>query len=165
MGEKEVTELAEELNIQCNYGNHSAVEGILDKYKVSGDNKQAVAISCRGLFGYSPLHAASSNGHPEVLKLLLKYKEDLDVNSKTIDGGYTPLHLAASSGHISCVEVLLEHKEIDTNVIDAFGRTPLETAEQNFKNDVAKLLRSHGKKSKTILLCINTAYTKSKVVT
>ena len=146
MGEKEVTELAEELYIQSNYGNRSAVEEILDKYKISGDNEQTGA---EGLFGYSPLHAASSNGHHEVLKSLLKYKEDLDVNRKTVDGGYTPLHLAASSGHIDCVNVLLEHKEIDTNVTDAFGRTPLDTAEQNFKNDVAKLLRTYGKKIKT----------------
>ena len=33
----------------------------------------------------------------------------------------------------------------DIHVTDAFDRTPLETAEQNFKNDVAKLLRTHGK--------------------
>lgn len=135
IGEKEVTEIAEELYIQSNYGDYKAVERILDNYRVSDDDdKQADTIPhAAGLFGYSPLHVASSNGHAEVLKSLFDYKEGLDVNSRTVDGGYTPLHLAASSGHANCVEVLLEHKKIDINVTDAFGRTPLETAEQNLK--------------------------------
>ena len=135
-----VTEVAEELYVQSNYGNHREVKGILDKFETTGDQADSI-----GLFGYSPLHAASSNGHHEVLKLLLKY-EDEHVNGKTVDGGYTPLHLAASAGHVDCVKVLLEHEKIDTSVTDAFGRTPLDTAEQNIKSDVAKLLRSYGKK-------------------
>ena len=59
--------------------------------------------------------------------------------------GYTPLHLAASAGHTDCVEELLNYPRTDMRVTDIVGRTPLETAEQNFKNNVAKLLRSHGK--------------------
>ena len=113
----------------------------------------------RGLFGYSGLHAASSNGNAKWLSTLLADGSNVSlVNSKTVDGGYTPLHLAASAGHADCVEELLDCNETDIHVTDAFGRTPLETAEQNFKNDVAMLLRSHGKNidllSNTFLLQI-----------
>ena len=107
-----------------------------------------IVTSARGLFGYSKLHAAASNGQAHLLKLLLpddSNEHSKDVNGKTVDGGYTPLHLAASAGHVECVEELLNCHETDMHVTDAFGRTPLETAEQNFKNDVAMLLRSHGK--------------------
>ena len=109
------------------------------------------AASAKGLFGYSKLHAAASNGNADSLKLLLADDANAsEVNRKTVDGGYTPLHLAASAGHAACVEELLKYHKTDMHVTDAFGRTPLETAEQNFKNDVAKLLRSYGKR-----LCIN----------
>ena len=104
------------------------------------------AASARGLFGYSKLHAAASGGDADSLKLLLSDDANTDdVNGKTVDGGYTPLHLAASAGHGDCVEELLKYHKTDMHVTDAFGRTPLETAEQNFKSDVAKLLRSYGK--------------------
>ena len=109
------------------------------------------AASAKGLFGYSKLHAAASNGNAFALKLLLADDTNAsEVNGRTVDSGYTPLHLAASAGHADCVEELLKYHKTDMHVTDAFGRTPLETAEQNFKNDVAKLLRSYGKR-----LCIN----------
>ena len=105
-----------------------------------------LGAAARGLFGYSKLHAAASNGQHELLNLLLEDPANTsDVNGKTVDGGYTPLHLAASAGHHKCVAELLTCDVVDIHVTDAFGRNPLETAEQNFKNDVAKLLRSHGK--------------------
>ena len=106
-----------------------------------------VAVDTRGLFGYTKLHEAASNGDANLLKsLLCDDSNGNDVNSKTVDGGYTPLHLAASAGHAGCVEELLKYHKTDIHVTDAFGRIPLETAEQNFKNDVARLLRSHGKR-------------------
>ena len=94
-----------------------------------------------GLYGYSELHRAASSGQATLLESLLS--ED-SVNSKTVDGGYTPLHLAASAGHADCVNVLLKYHRTDIHVTDAFGRTPLEIAEQYFKTTVAKLLRSYG---------------------
>ena len=123
----------------------------------SGNNQQrandvnhlgddAATAGARGLFGYSKLHAAASNGHANSLKTFLaEDPNSSDVNGKTVDGGYTPLHLAASAGHGECVEELLQCHKTDIHVTDAFGRTPLETAKQNFKIDVAKLLRTHGK--------------------
>lgn len=110
------------------------------------DSALGATPAARGLFGYSRLHAAASNGDSHSLNSLLKDPANIsDINGKTVDGGYTPLHLAASAGHDNCVAELLDCDKADIHVADAFGRTPLETAEQNFKNDVAKLLRSYGK--------------------
>ena len=128
--------------------NANKEQGTEDKTSISenlGDDS-TLGTTARGLFGYSRLHAAASNGHADSLKSLLKDPANTsDINGKTVDGGYTPLHLAASAGHDKCVVELLDCDETDIHEPDAFGRTPLETAEQNFKNDVAKLLRSHGK--------------------
>ena len=108
-----------------------------------GDDINATAGG-GGLFGYSQLHVAASNGQAALLKLLLA-ENSSDVNGKTDYGGYTPLHLAASAGRAECIKELLKCHKTDIHVTDAFGRTPLETAEQNFKTTVATLLRSHGK--------------------
>lgn len=109
-----------------------------------GDNVAAGASG--NLFGYTKLHVAASDGDVDSLKSLLSDdSNNSDVNGKTVNGGYTPLHLAASAGHTRCVEELLNHHKTDIRVTDEFGKTSLQTAEQNSKNDVAKLLRSHGK--------------------
>ena len=119
-----------------------------DKENVSEnlDEDATLGALAKGLFGYSRIHAAAITGQADSLNLLLKDPANVsDVNSKTVDGGCTPLHLAASAGHIDCIAELLNCDEADIHVTDAFGRTPLETAEQNFKSATAKLLRSHGK--------------------
>lgn len=94
----------------------------------------------RGVFGYTPLHEAVSNGHWKVLELLLKH--DGDVNCRA-NSGYTPLHLAASSGHVDCVRVLLAN-EADIANVDEYGKTPIQTAELSSKHGVVKVLRSAG---------------------
>ena len=105
-----------------------------------------VANGARDLFGYSKLHAAASSGDFRLLESLLSDDSNSsDVNGKTVDGGYTPLHLAASAGHEGCVEELLKCHKVDINLTDAFGRTPLETARQNSKFGVIKLLQNYGR--------------------
>ena len=94
----------------------------------------------RGVFGYTPLHEAVSNGHSEILKVLLRH--DGDVNSRA-NSGYTPLHLAASSGHVDCVRVLLDNAADIANT-DEYGKTPIQTAELSSKHGVVKVLRSAG---------------------
>ena len=95
----------------------------------------------RGVFGYTPLHEAVSNGHSSILKLLLRYNGD--VNSRA-NSGYTPLHLAASSGHTNCVRVLLDNGADIANT-DEYGKTPIQTAELSSKHGVVKVLKSAGK--------------------
>lgn len=94
----------------------------------------------RGVFGYAPLHEAVSNGHTNVLEVLIKHKSDVNARA---NGGYTPLHLAASGGHVECVRMLLD-KGADVANTDEYGKTPKQTAELNSKHSVLKILRSAG---------------------
>ena len=147
----EDNELITEIGDNENVNNHQETRDNTinqDNYQesLSNDGTSSAECSVKGLFGYSDLHAAASRGQANVLKSLLSDDSNINsVNGKTADGGYTPLHLAASAGHVDCIKELLDCNKVDIHVTDSFGRTPLETAEQNFKSDVAKLLRSHGK--------------------
>ena len=55
------------------------------------------------------LHMSSANGHYEVVKLLLKQKERVNIDVLN-DSGNTPLHYASLNGKIEIVKLLLEYK-------------------------------------------------------
>jgi len=94
----------------------------------------------RGTFGYTPLHEAVSNGHDQVLKLLLHHGGD--VNS-CANSGWSLLHVAASTGHVNCVRVLLDN---NANILakDEYGKTPKQMAESCRKSAVMKVISSAG---------------------
>ena len=102
----------------------------------------------RGVLGYTPLHEAVSNGHTEILQLLLRH--DGDVNSRA-NNGCTLLHLAASSGHVNCVRVLLD-KGADMANTDEYGMTPIQIAELSSRHGVMKVLKSAGECISSIVL-------------
>lgn len=61
---------------------------------------------------WTPLHAATLNGHLEAVKLLIEHTAE--VNAKDKDG-WAPLHLAARNGHLDVVKLLIRQKaEVDT---------------------------------------------------
>ena len=74
--------------------------------------------------GLTPLHLAATNGHHEVIRVLVK---DLgaDVDSKDKDA-LTPLHCAAERGCHEAVRVL--GVELGANVTFSSCRTPLHLA-------------------------------------
>ena len=101
-------------------------------------------------FGHTALHFAAGYNRPEVVKLLLTFKADVNAVGDT--EGATPLHLAATFGHVKVVKVLLSHPEIDVDIKERkYGGTPLHCAalsggvEGNGHRaaEVAKLLLSH----------------------
>ena len=94
----------------------------------------------KGVFGYTPLHEATANGHYPVLDYLLGQGGTVNCRANS---GYTPLHLAASSGHVECVKVLLKHCA-DISMTDEFGKTPKQTAELSSKGSIVRLLKSEG---------------------
>ena len=102
---------------------------------------EAKLANHKGVFGYTPLHEATANGHSDILDYLLS-RQGGTVNCRA-NSGYTPLHLAASSGHVECVKVLLKHNA-DITVKDEFGKTPKQTAELSSKGSIVRLLRSEG---------------------
>jgi ankyrin repeat protein len=61
---------------------------------------------------------------------------------------WTAIFFAASNGHVTMTEALLEHPDINLNLIDDQGRTPLWWAEHGQHSRVVNLLRKHGRSRK-----------------
>jgi ankyrin repeat protein len=93
--------------------------------------------------GKTPLWLAASNGHQDILKLLLK----MDNSNVDLRGpeGQTALSNAASYGHSAVVKLLLETGKVDVNSKETrFGQTPLWRAAEKGHDAVVKLLLGAG---------------------
>lgn len=55
----------------------------------------------------TPLHIAATEGHFDLVCLLLQHGADIDVQDKN---DWSPLHCAAKHSHLDITEVLLKHK-------------------------------------------------------
>ena len=114
-----------------------------------------------GIYGYTPLHEAATEGHHEVLRFLIEKGGNVDAKASN---GYTPLHLASSGGHVECVKVLLEHGA-NINEHDDFRKTAINTAELGARTKVVRVLKSAGMRSVTAeqdgcMCCVIDAYCK-----
>jgi hypothetical protein len=87
----------------------------------------------------TPLHLASSRGHVEVARVLLKHGAVITAQDKY---GKTPLHWASSRGHLELARVLLEHGAVAT-AQDRNGLTPLQGASSNGHTELARVLLEH----------------------
>ena len=99
-----------------------------------------------GDYQWTPLHAAASKGHKDIVELIIA--KAADVNAINIFGE-TPLHRASLSGYEEVIELLITNGA-DVNVQDKQGSTSLDwaavsTAEN--KKETAALLRKHGGKT------------------
>jgi hypothetical protein len=127
-------------------------------------------VNARGGEKVTPMHAAASAGHSNILFLLTEHGADVndeDERDKTplhrasenarmeagqflldsgadIDAGIlTPLSRAASKGHAEFARMLLEHGAM-IDAPDGIGRTPLHWAVIMGKTQVVRLLLDHG---------------------
>jgi hypothetical protein len=127
-------------------------------------------VNARGGYQVTPMHAAASAGHSNILFLLTEHGADVndeDERDKTplhrasenarmeagqflldsgadIDAGIlTPLSRAASKGHAEFARMLLEHGAM-IDAPDGIGRTPLHWAVIMGKTQVVRLLLDHG---------------------
>ncbi|MDQ7977181.1 ankyrin repeat domain-containing protein [Paraburkholderia sp. SARCC-3016] len=82
--------------------------------------------------GWTPLHYAATNGHDDVVKVLLDHSAYIDAGSPN---GTTPLMMAARGGHVSTVKLLLD-SGADLNVKNQLGLTALDFAKQYKEPDV-----------------------------
>jgi ankyrin repeat protein len=90
------------------------------------------------------LHQAASNGHDDVIQLLLGH--GVDVNS-TDPGGRTALHFAAFYGHKSTTKLLLSTPEVDIATCDNEGATPLCGAARGNHRSVALQILAKGRRA------------------
>ncbi|XP_076298617.1 E3 ubiquitin-protein ligase mind bomb 1 isoform X1 [Lasioglossum baleicum] len=126
-----------------------------------------------GVFaGHTALQAASQNGHSEVIKILLRYKSDVEIEDKDGDRAVhyaafgdesgvmallagagadlnarnkrrqTALHMAVNKGHAGAVRTLLE-LGCHPSLQDSEGDTPLHDAISKKRDDILALLLDH----------------------
>jgi ankyrin repeat protein len=94
--------------------------------------------------GNTPLHLAASNNQVEVVKVLLSFKPDLEIQytGDGYDTGYTALSIAALNGYADVVRLLLE---AGANVNHKSDRNhfPLQFAVSCNKEDVVRTLMEY----------------------
>ena len=84
----------------------------------------------------TPLHHAASNGHFNIVEMILEEIEEMPIDSR----GVTPLHEAALRGHEDIVNLLLDNSEQDKNHSDYDGNTPLLNAARNGHDRIVQLI-------------------------
>ncbi len=78
------------------------------------------------VFKGSPIHKATYNGRPEILRMILDHP-DVDIDVQGPINGYTPIHDALWHGYTECAEMLLDGGcRLDLKGHD--GKTPLQVA-------------------------------------
>ena len=85
---------------------------------------------------------ASRLGHPDIVRLLLKYKSE--VNTKDASG-WTPLHVASAHNDVELVRLLVS-RGARLNATDHQGHSPLKWARETGSRDVFAYLKSQGGK-------------------
>lgn len=99
-------------------GDAKTVASLLDQKGSKGSDAD---VNARGLEDYTPLHFAASEGHYEVVEVLLKRGANVDAVSNFLR---TPLHAACNRGYTEIIEILLKNKA-NVNAQDRDGNTPI----------------------------------------
>ena len=92
--------------------------------------------------GRTPLHIATNNGQLEIVKMLLRYKAN--INAKDAED-FTPLHYAASRHNKEILEHLIRNGA-NLEAKDVKGFTPIHNALVNLKFSNVIHLMKHGAK-------------------
>ena len=85
---------------------------------------------------------ACNRGYIEIVKLLLKHSDKIDLNARN-NRGQTAFIGACAYGKVHVVQFLLSHPNIEVNTHDDKGWTALVWAYTNNHKDVVKLLIDH----------------------
>ena len=90
--------------------------------------------------GASAVHIAATEGHADILSLLLEHGADVDGRDF---GDMSPLHQAAWFGEVNAGKLLLDHgANVDVRCNDGF--TPLFSATHHEDVEFARMLLEHG---------------------
>ena len=100
-----------------------------------------VNVNIQTSLGDTSLHFASSNGHKEIVEILIK-TDGININKQNNDG-CTALHYASHNGFEECVKLLIENGA-DLNIHDNNNETALHWASESYGKKCTELLLSHG---------------------
>ncbi|KMT09008.1 hypothetical protein BVRB_6g137160 isoform A [Beta vulgaris subsp. vulgaris] len=117
----------------------SAIKGDTTLFDSLTRLERIKATQQRDETGLSLLHVAATNGHSEVVKILVE--NDLDnssINDKD-NHGRTPIHFASISGNVDVLLLLITHGA-DVNMTNFFGKTGLHYAAKRGWLPIAKTL-------------------------
>ncbi|XP_064390774.1 ankyrin repeat domain-containing protein 2-like [Halichondria panicea] len=89
-------------------------------------------------FGWTALHWACVNNHPDVVKILTQ-QDGIDVNVRNTVK-YTPLHYACYWGYLKCIQLLMATGQCDLGAVNNVGLTPLGEAVREGHLDTIKYL-------------------------
>jgi ankyrin repeat protein len=95
--------------------------------------------------GITPLHLAVGEGSLEKTAALIKLGASPNTRIES-NGGSSVLHLAAAWGYFEIIELLTEVKDIDLNLRDDEGRTPLSFAKDGGFTQIKDYLIERGAK-------------------
>ena len=98
----------------------SADKNNLEELVQLGDAGFSLSDASKG--GLTPLHCAARNGYTDICKHLLD--NNCDPNAQDVFGD-TPLHISISYGHFDCASLILQSQQLQPDVCDKLGRSPL----------------------------------------
>lgn len=92
--------------------------------------------------GKNCLHLAASNGHIDIMRLLLRLGAKLDAREGL--GGMTVLHIAVRNNNQDMINFLLAEFSPRFLVTDYGGLSPYQLAVLHHRKDIAEQLLDHG---------------------
>ena len=94
--------------------------------------------------GFTPLHLACFSGDAEAVRLLIERGAPLERLAEAPFARVRPLGTAVFAGQVESTRILLEAGADPNGVDDSGEHRPLQTAEANGNEELARLLREHG---------------------
>ena len=120
----------------------AAERGYIDIVRVLLDREDIDPLP-RDIWGRSALCQAVCRGWEGIVKALMAWP-DLDLNEASVSDGQTALSLAVVSREVEVVRILLERDDVNVNLADTFGRSPLWHAMESGVEVITKMLVARG---------------------
>lgn len=130
-----------------NNNNEDELQIVLEKAKQSKDpNFPQKLANTTVQHGYSMLHIAIWKNNARLAKVLLYYRADLEAKT---EWGFTPLHEVARCEETNDRQEILEmliNRNADVNALTNNGNSPLDIAEIQNNQGLARMLKRAGAK-------------------